>query len=258
MRRHSFEHDGVVLSFLDAGGDGKPFLALHGHWMGASDFTGVANDLSPEWRVIALDQRGFGETDHGAAHSMTAYISDVVALLKHLSLTGPLPVLGHSFGGIVAYHLAAAHPDRVAAMVIEDIGVNIQDDSSPFVRDWNGTFRLREALEDRLGPRLSPYLQNSIRRVKDGWTLNFDPAEFLESERATNGNHWNVWLGSRCPALVVSGTESRVCDAAELQEMVEKRERTSFVSLKAGHSVHIDARHEFAELVRRFLEEQNL
>lgn len=258
MHRRSFEYDGVLLSFLDAGGDGKPMLALHGHWMGASDFSGIADDLSPEWRVIALDQRGFGETDHGAAHNMTAYSGDAVALLKHLSITEPVPVLGHSFGGIVAYHLAAAQPDRVAAMIIEDIGVSIQDDSSSFVTNWGGTFRLREALEDRLGPHLSPYLQNSIRRVDDGWTLNFDPAEFLESERATNGDHWNVWLQSRCPALVISGSESRVCDGAELRTMAEKREGTAFAQLRAGHSVHIDARPEFVELLRRFLEKHHL
>ncbi|MCV0378985.1 alpha/beta hydrolase [Nitratireductor sp.] len=258
MRRHSFEHDGVVFSFLDAGGDGKPLLALHGHWMGASDFIEVADDLLPEWRVIALDQRGFGETDHGAAHNMTAYLGDVVALLKKLSITEPVPVLGHSFGGIVAYHLAAAHPDRVSAMIIEDIGVNIQDDSTPYVTNWSGTFRLREELEERLGPRLSPYLQKSIRRVEDGWTLNFDPAEFLVSERATNGNHWKVWLQSRCPALVVSGSESRVCDGTELQTMTERREGTVFTQLKAGHSIHIDDRTDFVETLRHFLSTQNL
>nr|WP_319515215.1 alpha/beta hydrolase [uncultured Cohaesibacter sp.] len=253
MRRHSFEHDGVVFSFLDAGGSSKPLLALHGHWMGASDFAGIADDLSPEWRLIALDQRGFGETDHGAEHNMGVYVGDVVALLEHLSITEPIPILGHSFGGIVAYHLAAAHPDRVSAMIIEDIGVNIQDDSAPYVANWSGTFRLREALEKRLGSRLSPYLQNSICRVKDGWTLNFDPDEFLISEQATNGDHWNVWLQSRCPALVVSGSESRVCDATELRAMAEKREGTGFAQLKAGHSVHIDARSEFAEIVQQFL-----
>lgn len=258
MRRHSFEHDGVVFSFLDAGGEGKPLLALHGHWMGASDFAEVADDLSPEWRVIALDQRGFGETDHGAAHSMPAYLSDVTALLEHLSISEPVPVLGHSFGGIVAYHLAAAHPDRVSAMIIEDIGVNIQDDSTPYVTNWSGTFRLREALEEQLGPRLSPYLQKSIRRVEDGWTLNFDPTEFLVSERATNGNHWNVWLQSRCPALVVSGSESRVCDGAELQAMAERREGTAFAQLKAGHSIHIDDRPNFVETLRQFLNTRNL
>lgn len=253
MRRHSFEHSGIVFSFLDAGGEGKPLLALHGHWMGGLDFGNLAEDLAPDWRVIALDQRGFGETDHAVPHSMPAYVSDAIALLEHLSITEPIPVLGHSFGGIVAYHLAAAHPDRVSAMIIEDIGVNVQDDSASYVANWGGTFRLREALEARLGTRLSPYLQNSIHRVSKGWTLNFEPAEFLISEQATNGDHWNIWLGSRCPALIVSGSESRVCDAAELQSMTKRREDTHFVQLKAGHSVHIDARVEFVDILRQFL-----
>ncbi|MBM2291723.1 alpha/beta hydrolase [Sulfitobacter pseudonitzschiae] len=255
MHRHSLEHDGIILSFLDAGGDGKPLIALHGHWMGASDFSVLAEDLAPDWRVIALDQRGFGETDHAVPHSMTAYVSDVIALLDHLSITEQVPVLGHSFGGIVAYHLAAAHPDRISAMVIEDIGVNIQDDSTPYVADWGGTFRLREDLEERLGPRLAPYLQNSIHRVAEGWALNFDPTEFLVSEQATNGDHWTIWLQSQCPALVVSGSESRICDAAELRSMAEQRAGTTFAQLDAGHSVHIDAPKEFVNLLRQFLKD---
>ncbi|WP_020594186.1 alpha/beta fold hydrolase [Kiloniella laminariae] len=253
MRRHSFEHDDMVFSFLDAGGEGKPLLVLHGHWMGGSDFGVLAEDLAPNWRVIALDQRGFGETDHAVPHNLPAYVSDVIALLDHLSITEQVPVLGHSFGGIVAYHLAAAHPDRVSAMIIEDIGVNIQDDSAPYVENWDVTFRLREALEEHLGPRLAPYLQNSIHRIAEGWTLNFDPAEFLVSEQATNGDHWDIWLQSKCPALVVSGSTSRISDAAELQSMAERREDTNFVQLNAGHSVHIDARAEFVDLLQQFL-----
>ena len=46
MRRGSFEHDNLIFSFLDSGGDGKPLLALHGHWMGASDFEDLG--LPPE------------------------------------------------------------------------------------------------------------------------------------------------------------------------------------------------------------------
>lgn len=254
MHRHSFEHDGVVFAFLDAGGGRKPVLALHGHWMGGSDFQDLARDLAPDWRLVALDQRGFGETDHGAAHDLPSYVADAVALLDHLGIDRPVPVLGHSFGGIVAYHLAAARPDRVSAMIIEDIGVVLDDDSAPMVANWSGTFRLREDLEARLGPRLARYLQKSIRRVAEGWTLNFEPDEFLRSEQATNGDHWPVWLQSRCPALVVSGSESRVADGEEVQRMAERRNDTQFVRLKGGHSIHIDAPAEFAAVVRRFLQ----
>ncbi len=48
MRRHSFEQGGIVFSYLDTEGPGAPLLALHGHWMGASDFRGLAQDLAPE------------------------------------------------------------------------------------------------------------------------------------------------------------------------------------------------------------------
>lgn len=253
MRRGSFEHDNLIFSFLDSGGDGKPLLALHGHWMGASDFEDLAADLAPMWRVVALDQRGFGESDHTDRHALLAYVSDALALLDHLGITAPIPVIGHSFGGIVAYHMAAQHPQRVACMVIEDIGVEIEDDSAPFVTPWAGTYRLREELEAKLGPRLAPYLQKSIQRCPEGWRLNFEPDEFLRSERATNGDHWSVWLASRCPALVVGGRASRVCDSEHLKAMADKRTHTTLVLLDAGHSVHVDARKEFAKACQTFM-----
>ncbi|WP_128254393.1 alpha/beta fold hydrolase [Falsirhodobacter deserti] len=254
MRRGSFEHDDLIFSFLDGGGDGKPLLALHGHWMGASDFEDLAADLAPAWRVVALDQRGFGESDHTDRHALPAYISDAVALLDHLGIIDPVPVIGHSFGGIVAYHMAAQHPERVECMVIEDIGVEIADDSAPFVAPWAGIYRRREELEAKLGPRLAPYLQRSIERRPEGWQLNFDPDEFLRSEQATNGDHWGVWLASECPALVVGGRASRVCNAEHLKAMADRRKDTMLVMLDAGHSVHVDARKDFGVLCQQFLE----
>lgn len=253
MRRHSFLHDKIVFSYLDNGGGGEPLLVLHGHWMGASDFEDFAGRIGDKWRVIALDQRGFGETDHTDRHSLDAYVNDAVAVLDKAGVTDPVSVLGHSFGGVVAYHLAAIHPGRVKAMIIEDIGVVLDDDALPFVTPWAGTFRLREELEDKLGPRLSPYLQKSIQRVDDGWRLNFEPEEFLASEQAINGDHWAIWLKSRCPALVVSGSQSRVADGAHLREMADRRMKTDFLQLNAGHSVHIDAPEAFADNVAAFL-----
>ena len=139
-------------------------------------------------------------------------------------------------------------------MVIEDIGVEIEDDSAAFVAPWAGIYRLRQELEARLGPRLAPYLQRSIKRCPEGWQLNFDPDEFLRSEQATNGNHWDVWLASRCPALVIGGQASSVTDADHLKAMADRRKHTTLVMMDAGHSVHVDAPKEFAAACQRFLE----
>lgn len=114
---------------------------------------------------------------------------------------------------------------------------------------------MRELLEERIGQGLSPYLQKSIRRVENGWALTFDPDEYLLSHAAIDGDHWKIWLASRCPALVVRGDESRVTEEAQLMEMAKLRDNTEYLVLQGGHSIHIDAATAFALAVIRFLDE---
>jgi esterase len=60
MGRREFRHDGLKLSCLDPGGDGRVLIALHAHFTEAATFAPLAVALTPEWRVVALDQRGHG------------------------------------------------------------------------------------------------------------------------------------------------------------------------------------------------------
>ncbi|WP_333755273.1 alpha/beta fold hydrolase [Streptomyces sp. IBSBF 3352] len=80
------------------------------------------------------DQRGHGFSDRGPDFSREGYIADATALLTHLGLERPV-VLGHSLGGVNAYQFAARHPGLVRALVIEDIGTEIDDDLS-FCLSW--------------------------------------------------------------------------------------------------------------------------
>ncbi|GAA3424437.1 hypothetical protein GCM10018953_16200 [Streptosporangium nondiastaticum] len=61
--RAEFRIDGRRLSYVDFGGPGRPLIALHGHMSEGASFARVAAALAPEWRVIAPDQRGHGESD---------------------------------------------------------------------------------------------------------------------------------------------------------------------------------------------------
>ena len=70
--------------------------------------------------------------------------------------------MGNSLGGVNAYQFAARHPERVEALVIEDIGAAPDADAS-FVLAWEGTFPTREALEEHIGQRLLPYITDSFR-----------------------------------------------------------------------------------------------
>jgi len=251
MKRNQFHHDGLTLSYLDAGGDGHALIALHAHWMEAITYTSLAAVLAPSWRVIALDQRGHGYSDHAQSHTRDDYLGDLAALFEHLEIDKAV-LLGNSLGGVNAYQFAARHPERVKALVIEDIGVVLDTDTS-FTLAWGGTFPHREALAERIGERLLPYLQDSFRQTSGGWQLAFDPQELIASQLHLNGDHWADWLASSCPALLIRGRESRLTAEPQIEEMVARRPNTRLVTLDGGHVVHQDNPNGFADAVQEFL-----
>ncbi|MEV6332907.1 alpha/beta hydrolase [Streptomyces sp. NPDC051909] len=248
--RGALEIDGRRLSYLDHGGTGRVLVALHGHFGEGRTFAGLARALAPEHRVVALDQRGHGHSDRAADYSREGYVADVGALLDHLGL-GTVDLLGHSLGGVNAYRFAARHPGRVRALVVEDIGAEVDDDLS-FCLDWPRRAPTRSALVEGLGAS-APYLADAIREHPDGWGLAFRPEDMVASQRALNGAHWDDWLAGTCPALLVRGTRSRVLGAGHARVMVERRPGARLVELPTGHTVHATDPTGFAAAVRRFL-----
>ena len=251
MDRSSFEHDGLTLSYLDSGGELPAIIALHAHWMEGATFSMFAEALQPEWRVIALDQRGHGYSDHASTYTREDYLGDIEALCRHLRL-GEAVLLGNSLGGVNAYQFAARHPEQVRALVIEDIGVKIAGELPP-MPDWERTFAEREELENAVGPRMLPYLRDSFRQTRSGWSLAFAPHDMVLSEASMAGEHWSDWLKTECPALLIRGTESRVTTAAHMAEMADRRANTQWRTLEGGHVVHQDNPTAFAAVVDSFL-----
>jgi pimeloyl-ACP methyl ester carboxylesterase len=251
MQRFKFPHDKLVFSYLDSGGEGPTVIALHAHWMEAATFTPLAAALSPEWRLVALDQRGHGFSDHASSYTRDDYLGDLEALFGHLRIDEAV-LLGNSLGGINAFQFAARYPGRVAGLIVEDIGADLSADLS-FVLPWAGTFPTREALEERIGTRLLPYLSDSFRHVQGGWRLPFEPADMLVSQRHLNGDHWKDWLASACPALLIRGRGSHLTTQHALEKMAALRPNTSLVTLEGGHVVHSDNLRAFADCVRDFL-----
>jgi esterase len=252
MNRHAFEHDGLTLSFLDAGGDGRPLVALHAHWMEGLTYAPLAQGLAPAWRVIALDQRGHGHSDHARTYCRDDYLDDLEALFTHLGLHEAV-MLGNSLGGVNAYQFPARHPGLVRAMVIEDIGVQINDDARSALK-WAGTFKTRADLIARIGSRMAPYLKDSMRQTAAGWRLAFEPADIVSSQKSLNGDHWDDWLATTCPALLIHGVDSPVTKQTQVDQMVARRPNTRVVSLSGGHVVHVDSHEPFVIAVRTFLD----
>ena len=257
LQRHTFNHDSLKLSYLDTGSspatmNRPPLLCLHAHLMEDATYAGLADALAPEYRVIALDQRGHGDSSHAATYTREDYLGDIEALLALLGLPEAV-LLGNSLGGVNAYQFAARHPDRVGALIIEDIGTMVSDDIS-FVLPWQGMFSTREELEARIGERFVPYLRDSFRQSSAGWHLAFDPQDMVRSQQNLVGDHWADWLASDCRALVLRGRESSVTSQENLEQMTELRPDTNLVILDGGHALHSDNPGSFNAVVRSFLD----
>jgi pimeloyl-ACP methyl ester carboxylesterase len=109
----------VTLAFAEQGDrPGPAVLLLHAWLESLRSFDRLTPSLLPSPRVVALDQRGHGESDKPAdGYDLDTLASDVVAFLDAMGL--PSVVLaGSSSGGYVAQQVAIRYPDRVAGLVL--------------------------------------------------------------------------------------------------------------------------------------------
>jgi esterase len=252
MQRRSFPRDGLHLSYLDSGGNAPALIALHAHTMEAVTFTPLAEALAPAWRLIALDQRGHGYSDHAPTYTRDDYLGDLEALYDHLKLSEAV-LLGNSLGGVNAYQFAGRHPKKVRGLIIEDIGVEIKDVPT-FMLAWKGQFHSREALADLIGPKFLPYLEPSFRETPTGWKLAFDPLDMVTSGQCLLGNHWKDWLATDCPALILRGRDSRVTTASEFEQMASRRPNTRLETLNGSHVLHFENPTAFESAIKGFLQ----
>ena len=113
--------------YYEIRGAGEPLLLLHGGLGRIEMFGPVLSMLAARRTVIGVDLHGHGRTPLGSRPNidMQAIGDDMAALLRTLGF-GPVDVLGYSFGGMIAFRLAAQHPEAVRRLVIG---------SAPFARD---------------------------------------------------------------------------------------------------------------------------
>ena len=92
-----------------------------------------------------------------------------------------------------------------------------------------------------------------MREYPDGWGVPWDPAEMVVSQDNLNGDHWDAWLASRAPALLIHGTESRTLSAELARQMADRRPGTTLKHLPGGHAIYVDAPEDYAALVSDFI-----
>jgi len=109
--------NGISLAYTDEG-QGLPLLFVHGFPLSRECWRPQVEALSSVCRTIALDLRGFGESDAtSGTTTMDQFADDIAALLRVLGAT-PAVVVGHSMGGYVALAFARRHAELLRGLVL--------------------------------------------------------------------------------------------------------------------------------------------
>jgi len=111
---------GPVLRCIDRAGapGGETVLLLHGYSDSGRSWDPVIAALPPDWRVLAPDQRGHGDSERPREGYGVAQLAADAAALLDAAGASRVTVVGHSMGSFVAQQLALDHPNRVERLVL--------------------------------------------------------------------------------------------------------------------------------------------
>ncbi|HEV2363009.1 MAG TPA: alpha/beta hydrolase [Caulobacteraceae bacterium] len=249
---------------------GAPDLVLlHGFTGHARSWDSFAQAMTDRYRVLALDQRGHGETGWAPAerYGVAEMVEDLTAFVRAMGLSH-FSLLGLSMGGRVAMEYAGARPAELAALVLVDIGPEIERVGMGRIQDGlrtTDTFATKDAAfaaARAANPRPPEAhhrhrIDNNLMRLDDGrWTWRYD--RFLRSPGRSRGFDaeagWRTCAHIVVPTLVIRGGLSDILSEAVAQRMIETIPDARLETVaESGHSIPLDAPDGFLAAARRFL-----
>lgn len=150
-------------------GDGPPALVLHGG-PGLSDYTAsLAAELDDAFTVIRYTQRGLAPSTTAGPFTVSRHVADAIAVLDAAGADRAY-VIGHSWGGHLAMHLAVRHPGRLLGMVVVDPLGAVPD---------GGLSDMGQSLTERMRPEAMARAQELEERGADGQGTVEDALEGL-------------------------------------------------------------------------------
>ena len=132
VKSNYIDLNGLPFHYRDWGGSGRDVVLLHGLSSNARYWDPTAKHLAGEFRLLALDQRGHGDSVKSVyGYDFTTFANDIATFVQTLGLAKPI-IVGHSWGGNVGIQVAHDYPGLVSGLVCID-GGTIDPSSMPGV-----------------------------------------------------------------------------------------------------------------------------
>ena len=250
----------VRLQFAEQGdGSGTPVIALHGVTDSWRSFEPLFGHLPPDLRVMAISQRGHGDSDKPAdGYRPADFAADVAAFMDAMEIETAV-VVGHSMGSINAMRFAIDHPTRVAGLMLAG------------TMPWFGRPpELRAFHRDAIVPLADPVPEAFAREFQQSTLARPIAASMLDGFVAESlkvpAHVWRAAFAGfitddfserlreiRVPTLVVWGRRDSFCSAPEQKALLGLIRSARLVEYAdAGHAMHWEEPQRFARHLSRF------
>lgn len=272
-----------ILPYYRVFGEGKPVLIINGGpGMNSNGFADMAQKIARlGYQTIIFDQRGTGQSKLDSLSEQTitmdAMAEDMERLREHLHIAR-WTVLGHSFGGLLACHYYAKHPENVEKLIFSSSGgVNL-----------NFMNYLQSRIQNNLTPQQRDSLNFYLNKINDGDTsrnTRVKRAEFLANAYVVNKtytkqiasrllelnpnvnslviqnlrnihyDYFGKFLQSKTPVLVIQGTNDIISTETAEQIRASFGNANLHLLSNCAHYGWLDSPDEYFGAIRAFLEQ---
>ena len=265
--------NGINLHYLDWGTDGKPkVLLLHGLRGHSHSWDDVSADLCQDYHVIALDQRGRGESDWapGGDYSSESFVADLEGFCQAVGLDSFIMV-GHSMGGRNSMAFAGKNARKLQKLVIIDIGpdldpkgsgritqemIDVPEEFDTFEDVYAYQSKQNRFCSEPVLRRRLTYATKQLPNGKFGWRYDLEVRE--QRRNNTGSKQPDLWLnlpGIKCPVLIVRGSVTDTLGLDTAEKMVDVLPDGKLVHVdRAAHMVFEDNPEDFIRVLHDFLD----
>lgn len=212
-------------------------ICVHGLTRNAKDFEYLGKELAKDFKVIAIDLPGRGNSSWLANknhYNYNTYVKDIMLFLKQMKFRS-VHFIGTSMGGIIGMALATYYSKYIRSIVINDIGPELPRKTVKRIEKYVNldiSFPTKDIAKDHMKKIFKNFgireekdwdhiTENSIRLCQDNkYRLSYDPnilegtsLRKTESESKNSEefvNLWYLWKNVKCPSLLIHGTESDI------------------------------------------------
>jgi pimeloyl-ACP methyl ester carboxylesterase len=238
--------------------DAPTVLCLHGLTRNSRDFEELAPHLTRHYRVIVPDLRGRGcsaRDPNPQNYQPTVYVQDILAMLDPLG-AARIAVVGTSLGGLLAMMLGFSHRMRIAGIVLNDIGPEVDPvgierikgyaGRLPPPRDWVDAVAQTKSIFGAACPDLNDrgwevLTRRGYREDPSGTVrVDADPniGEVMRAAPAAPLDLWPLWNALRdLPILAIRGGLSDILSAGTMLKM--KQQKPDLAQLLVANRGHV-------------------